>query len=208
MAALFRTYATRAPRLTPYPALPHSRSLCAEPRPDKPATSRPNKPTPKSRKPDTPHVTRRNAYEASLSRLRVSFAAERAEAEGAAVAVAAARRGQASAGKAERQEARRRRSEALQPAVAARAEKMRVEVEERKVFRKRSWEDRNRAIDARKMTRVAALNAVAHEWVTEQNLDEKIDEMMDDFFIAEEAAEVARRGSVHVADVVSSPRMS
>jgi hypothetical protein len=212
MAALVRASAlvSRSFR-PPFSLAPLTRTLCAEPPADDVSGTAPrvrHKRAPKIRKPDTPHVSRRGPYLAEMSRLRKEYAAEREELARVASDAAATRRADAVAGKERRWEEKRKRSEALQPAVFTRMEDLRRVAEERRKVREASWVERNREIDARKMKRVAMLNAVAHEWITEENLEAKVDEMMDQFFIRKEAADVARRGSAHVADVVSTPRSS
>ncbi len=56
------------------------------------------------------------------------------------------------------------------------------------------WKSRNVELDKRRLDVVQSLNVDAAHWVTEENLSEKVDEILDSFFIDVEAAEFARRG--------------
>lgn len=73
-------------------------------------------------------------------------------------------------------------------------EKQRAERAKRRARDHAHWQARCHAIDARRLEIVARLNEAAAEWVTEDNLTLKVDALLDDFFIDEEAAEHARGG--------------
>lgn len=62
---------------------------------------------------------------------------------------------------------------------------------ERRAFNFKLWEDRCKVIETKRLDRLAALDAASSTWITESNLPEKVDEMMDSIFIAQEAAEGA-----------------
>jgi hypothetical protein len=90
---------------------------------------------------------------------------------------------------------RRAKSEALQPRIIAERELQRKRREERRTYNFKRFEESQNVINARRLERVAALEAASGDWITEQNLTEKIDHLLDSIFIAQEAAEHARIGT-------------
>jgi hypothetical protein len=90
---------------------------------------------------------------------------------------------------------RRAKSEALQPRIIAEQELQRKRREERRAYNFKRFEESRNVINARRLERVAALEAASGDWITEQNLTEKIDHLLDSIFIAQEAAEHARIGT-------------
>jgi urease gamma subunit len=89
------------------------------------------------------------------------------------------------------------KSEALQPRIIAEREIQRARREERRAYNFKRFEESRNVIDARRLERVAALEAASGDWITEQNVTEKIDHLLDSIFIAQEAADHARIGTPH-----------
>lgn len=148
----------------------------------------------KVRKPDLPHVVRRHEYEKSMSRARIAFADEATTNLTAASEAEAAARDAFARDKSARAEKRAVRSAAaFATALEARAAQA-VRREERRAIGLQTWAARRKAEDVRRRSRVEVLNAVAADWITEENLAEKVDDLLDQWFINSEAAEHAQRG--------------
>jgi hypothetical protein len=176
-----------APRL---PAL-SVRKLCAA---AAAADAPPRRPK-KVRAPDLPHVVRRRAYLRDMTRARISFRAEAVEGAATGAAAAAVARHAGAADVAERSAVRGARAEEAYAAALRRRADQAVRREENRARGVAHLEAWNAQIDERKMSRVAALNAAAPDWVTEANLAEKVDDLLDQWFINSEAASHALRGT-------------
>lgn len=149
----------------------------------------------KVRQPDSPHVVRRTAYLREMSRARIAFADEgRARAEEAAASAAAARDTSTEASAA-RAEAKAAKSEAHFARVLEEREVQKEKSAKKRAAGLEAWKAKNLEIDARRRGRVDVLNAVADDWVTEANLERKIEELLDEWFVNSDAEAHARRGT-------------
>jgi hypothetical protein len=135
-----------------------------------------------------------------MSRARIAFTKEATTDTASAAAAAAMARVANVADVAVRKAARAVISEAAYAAALEKRAAQAAVREARRAQGLQSWAARNEAIDARRRERVAALNAVAAEWVTEDNLAEKVDDLLDQWFISSEAAAHAQRGTAAAGD--------
>lgn len=178
----------------------HSRGLCTPSSGDAPseeATPPSFKRKPKKvRKPDLPHVVRRTAYLRDVSRSRVAFAAEAEARAAAAAAEASAARDTSTEAAAARAEERAAKGEATHARLQVLREEQKAAREIRRVIGLRTYGERNAKIDARRLERVQGLNAVAGDWVTEGNLEEKVETLLDEWFVSSDAEAHARRGTL------------
>lgn len=65
--------------------------------------------------------------------------------------------------------------------------------QKRKAFKKAEWEKRQKALLERREAEINMLVEHAETWVTEDNLDEKVEQVVDEFFI--EGVADARRNN-------------
>lgn len=156
----------------------------------------PSKRRPKKvRQPDLPHVVRRKEYLQQMSLARVAFSEEaQARAEANALKAAAARDTSSEAAAA-RADSRATKSEAAFAQALVQREEKAARKEERRLIGLEYWKARNARIDARRMERVETLNAVADTWVTEANLAQKVDDLLDEWFVNSDATAHAQRGT-------------
>lgn len=89
---------------------------------------------------------------------------------------------------------RKKSEEVFQKVLAERAAE-REHQEQRRVIQFKHWQERAQKHEEGRQAVIQRLNASADTWVTEENLDEKVDELLDSIFVSEDVLHSARRES-------------